>query len=109
MLEKWKYFFVAAGVLTMVPALIMKCDFGRWMFIIMAYYFVVILSLLAMKDTLIEEEIHNLGEKIKGMGPVGFILMIYPAFFLPFKDVVISQTSYNVADIINTYFLHLWK
>jgi len=109
MLEKWKYFFVAAGVLTMVPALIMKCDFGRWMFIIMAYYFVVILSLLAMKDTLIEEEIHNLGEKIKGMGPAGFILMIYPAFFLPFKDVVISQTSYNVADIINTYFLHLWK
>lgn len=108
-LEKWKYFFVAAGVVTMVPALIMKCDFGRWMFIIMAYYFIVILSLLAMKDVLVEEEIRNLGEKIKGMGPIGFVLLIYPAFFLPFKDVVISQTSYNVADIINSHFLHLWK
>ncbi|MBQ8519314.1 MAG: hypothetical protein IJ455_06935 [Agathobacter sp.] len=108
-LEKWKYFFVAIGVGTMVPALIMKCDFGRWMFIIIAYYFVVILSLLAMKDRLVEEEIHVLGGKIRKLGIAGLVLYIYPAFFLPFKDVVISQTSYNVADILNTYFLHLWK
>ena len=108
-MEKWKYFFVAAGAGTMVPALLMKCDFGRWMFIIIAYYFVVILSLLAMKDKLVEEEIHALGARIRKLGPAGLVLYIYPAFFLPFKDVVISQTSYNVADIINTYFLHLWK
>ncbi|MBQ2902226.1 MAG: hypothetical protein IJE49_10310 [Agathobacter sp.] len=108
-LEKWKYFFVAAGSVTMVPALLMKCDFGRWMFIIIAYYFVVILSLLAMQDKLVETEIHALGERIRKLGIAGLVLYIYPAFFLPFKDVVISQTSYNVADIINTYFLHLWK
>jgi len=108
-MEKWKYFFVAVGAGTMVPALLMKCDFGRWMFIIIAYYFVVILSLLAMKDKLVEEEIHALGARIRKLGPAGLVLYIYPAFFLPFKDVVISQTSYNVADIINTYFLHLWK
>ena len=108
-LEKWKYFFVAIGVGTMVPALIMKCDFGRWMFIIIAYYFVVILSLLAMKDKLVEEEIHALGARIKNLGVAGLALYIYPAFMLPFKDVVISQTSYNIADLFNTYFLHLWK
>jgi len=108
-LEKWKYFFVAAGVVTIVPALIMKCDFGRWMFMIIAYYFVVILSMLAMQDKLVEEEIHALGERVRQMGIAGFVLYIYPAFFLPFKDVVISQTSYNIADLINTYFLHLWK
>lgn len=108
-LDKWKYFFVAAGVVTIVPALIMKCDFGRWMFMIIAYYFVVILSLLAMKDKLVEDEIQALGESVRKMGPAGLVLYIYPAFFLPFKDVVISQTSYNIADLINTYFLHLWK
>lgn len=108
-LEKWKYFFVAIGVGTIVPALIMKCDFGRWMFMIIAYYFVVVLAMLAMKDKLVEEEIHALAERVKKLGIAGMILYIYPAFMLPFKDVVISQTSYNIADLINTYFLHLWK
>ena len=109
MLEKWKYFFVAMGVVTIVPAIILKCDFGRWMFMIIAYYFVVVLSLIAMKDKLVEEEISALYERVKKMGIAGLVLFIYPSFMLPFKDVVISQTSYNIADLINTYFLHLWK
>ena len=108
-LDKWKYFFVAVGAGTMVPALIMKCDFGRWVFMMMAYYFVVILALIAMKDKLVEEEIHATAQKVKKLGPAAFVLLIYPAFFLPFKDVVISQLSYNVADILNAEFLHLWK
>ena len=108
-LDKCKYFLVAIGVATIVPALIMKCDFGRWMFMIIAYYFVVVLALLGMKDKLVEEEIHALGERVKKMGLSGIVLYLYPAFMLPFKDVVISQTSYNIADLINTYFLHLWK
>ena len=108
-LEKWKYFFVAVGSATMIPALIMKCDFGRWMFIIIAYYFVVILALVAMKDKLVEEELTALALRLKALGPIAFVILLYPAFFLPFKDVVISQTSYNVADILNSEFLHLWK
>lgn len=108
-IDKWKYFFVSVGAATMIPALIMKCDFGRWVFMMMAYYFVVILALVAMRDSLVEEELHAVADRIKKMGPAGLVLLIYPAFFLPFKDVVISQLSYNVADILNAEIFHLWK
>ena len=108
-IDKWKYFFVSVGAATMIPALIMKCDFGRWVFMMMAYYFVVILALVAMRDSLVEEELHAVADRINKMGPAGLVLLIYPAFFLPFKDVVISQLSYNVADILNTEIFHLWK
>lgn len=108
-LDKWKYFFVAVGSATIIPALILKCDFGRWMFMIIAYYFVVILSLVAMKDTLVENEIKHITHKIKKLGVGAWILLLYPAFMVPFKDVVICQLSYNIANKINELFLHLWK
>lgn len=108
-LEKCKYFFVSIGVVTMIPTIILKCDFGRWMFMIMAYYFVVILSLIAMKDKLVEEEVKNTFAKIRKLGPAAIVLFVYPLLFLPFKDVVISQVSYDIADFLNDNFLHLWE
>ncbi len=108
-LDKWKYFFVAIGSGTIVPALIMKCDFGRWMFMIIAYYFIVVLSLVAMKDTLVENEIKNIAHKVKKLGVGAWVLLLYPSFMVPFKDVVICQLSYNVADKLNELFLHLWQ
>jgi len=108
-LEKFKYLLVAVGVGTMIPTIILKCDFGRWMFMILAYYFVVILSLIAMKDKLVEQEVKNTMDKIRTLGPAAIIVFVYPLLFLPFKDVVISQVSYDIADFINDNFLHLWK
>ena len=108
-LDKCKYFFVAIGVGTMLPTIILKCDFGRWMFMIMAYYFVVILSLIAMRDKLVEQEIKDTFDKICSLGPAAIIVFVYPLLFLPFKDVVISQVSYDIADFLNDNFLHLWK
>ena len=108
-LDKWKYFFVAVGSATIIPALIMKCDFGRWMFMIIAYYFVVILSLIAMKDTLVEKEVKNIADRIKKLGVGAWVLLSYPVLMVPFKDVLISQLSYNVADKLNELFLHLWQ
>lgn len=108
-LDKCKYFFVAIGVGTMIPTIILKCDFGRWMFMIMAYYFVVILSLIAMKDKIVEEEVKNTFVKIRSLGPAAIALFVYPLLFLPFKDVVISQVSYDIADFLNDNFLHLWE
>lgn len=107
-LEKVKYLFVAIGSATMIPTIILKCDFGRWMFMIIAYYFVVILALLAMGDKLVEKEVANTADKLKKLGPAIVILFIYAAIFIPFKDVTIANSSFNIADMLNTNFLHLW-
>lgn len=108
-LDKCKYLFVSIGAATMIPTIILKCDFGRWMFMIMAYYFVVVLALIAMKDKLVEEEVKNTFAGIRKLGIGKILVFIYPILFLPFKDVVISQMSYDFAKFLNDNFLHLWK
>ena len=107
-LNKWKYIFVAIGAGTIVPDLLLKCDFGRWMFAIIAYYAVVIIALIAMNDTLVETEVKalitNVNEKFSG----AIILLVYPFLMQPLLDVAICGFVSNIANMLNDAFLHLW-
>lgn len=107
-IEKFKYFIVSIGAATIIPCLILKCDFGRWLFAVVCYYCVIIIALLALKDKLIETELTNLIDKVKQKGAITSLLFVYPLLFQPFRDVKISDLTFRIADKLNDSFLHMW-
>lgn len=106
--DKWKYFFVSIGAATIIPDLILKCDYGRWMFAIICYYCVVILALLAMKDKIVEREFLNLTTTLNKKSPASILLLAYPIVFQPLWDVAICYLVARWAGQINDLFLHWW-
>ena len=95
---KLKYLAVAVGAATILPDLLMKIDYGRWMFSIIFYYFVVILMLLAMGDTLIGRQFHRSVEAIKRRPAAVIFLLIYPLLFTPLEDVYICDFTRILVD-----------
>lgn len=106
--DKWKYFFVSIGAATIIPDLLLKCDYGRWMFAIICYYCVVILSLLAMKDKIVEREFFNLTDSLNKKSPASILLLAYPIVFQPLRDVAICYLVAKWAGMLNNMFLHWW-
>lgn len=106
--QKWAYRFVAIGSLTIVPDLLLKCDYGRWMFAIISYYSVVMLSLLAMRDSQVERILEEQKKRLMDRFPGAVFLLGYPLLFIPFGDVAICGLTYNLADKINELLLHWW-
>lgn len=107
-IDKFKYFMVSIGSATILPDLILKCDYGRWMFAIIAYYAVVILALLAMKDEIVTSELKSLMAKVDNKIPGAIVLLIYPMLFQPLQDVTICSLVAEWASKINETFLHWW-
>lgn len=107
--SKWKYIFVAIGAGTIIPDLILKCDYGRWMFAIVCYYAVVIIALLGMKDTHVETQLKEMVASIKQKWSFSILLLGYPILLQPFLDIEICGISYAIADFLNDSFLHLWE
>ncbi len=106
--EKLKYLAVAIGSFTIIPNFILKVDYARWTMSIICYYSVVTLSLLAMRDKLIEEEVRGAFLRIKSHGVVAILLMAYPFLFVPFWDVYYDYLLKHIGDWLNLIFLHLW-
>lgn len=103
--EKWKYFFVLAGAGTILPDILLKADSGRWMFSVICYYCVVLLSLIAMGDPLIELQVQETLAAIK-RHPGAILLLIYPLLFQPLGDVYICDITEGIGKFINDYLLH---
>lgn len=107
-LDKFKYVLVAIGAATIIPDLLLKCDYGRWMFAIICYYCVVLLALLAMQDRIVEKELLCLTTELNQKSPLAIVLLIYPIIFQPLYDVAICYVVANWAGKINDLFLHWW-
>ena len=105
--EKWKYIFVAIGSATILPDMLLKVDYGRWMFSIICYYMVVILALLAMRDTAVEDQVKLLIDKTK-QKPWAALLLVYPIVFQPLGDVNICDLTDRIGQFLNTNLLHWW-
>lgn len=103
--EKWKYFFVAAGAGTILPDILLKVDSGRWIFSIVCYYCVVLLSLLSMGDSLVERQAQESLAAIK-RHPGSILLLIYPFLFQPLGDVYICDITEWIGKFLNNYLLH---
>lgn len=102
--EKWKYLAVAAGALTMVPDFLLKVDFGRWTYAVISYYMITILSLLAMGDKNTEQQVKRVMDNIYGK-PWAALFLVYPILFVPFHDVVITETIDRVCILVRQFIL----
>jgi hypothetical protein len=107
-IERWKYAAVALGIATILPELVLKVDYGRWMFCIIAYYCLVILCLLANDDRKITETLRETVASIRGRIPFAWILLLYPMLFVPFRDVYISDVTTWLMDHVEAPLLGLW-
>lgn len=106
-LDKFKYFVVLIGSLTMLPDFILKVDYGRWFMAVMLYYIVVILALMMMKDEGMERQLKKTFDSIASKS-WSFLLMIYPVLLVPLCDVdinpIINFITTEMIDVMLTYF-----
>ena len=86
-----KYVFILIGPLTMLPDFLLKVDYGRWVMSVVAYYFVVILALIAMRDTVTCDVMARISVKLSSK-LWSYMMPVYPLFFLPYWDVDISES-----------------
>ncbi|MBO6154631.1 MAG: hypothetical protein J6O60_04295 [Lachnospiraceae bacterium] len=98
--DKIKYFFVAAGALTMLPDYLLKIDYGRWVMSTIAYYAIVIVSLVAMGDLFICKRLLETYEKYKSKS-WSLLLFVYPIMFIPFNDVDIDGFMQQLSAWLN--------
>lgn len=97
---KLKYLAVAVGSATILPDLIVKIDYGRWMFSIVFYYFVTIFVLLAGKDEIIVRNFNREAERMRQKPALFMALLIYPVLFTPFKDVYICDLTNDITNYL---------
>jgi hypothetical protein len=96
--EKLKYLAVAFGAATILPDLIVKIDYGRWMFSIIFYYFIIIAMLLAMGDPLIRKHFDAIVDEMKKKPYLVAVLLGYPILFTPLEDVNICDMTRMIVD-----------
>lgn len=108
MVEKIKYILIISGSLTILPLLILKVDFGRWMFAVIHYYLIILLALITMDDKLTIKHLHITIEKIKSNKGFMLLLLMYPIILQPLRDVSICKLTAKIGGVINELWLHWW-
>ena len=100
--DKIKYIFAAIGAGTILPDLLLKVDFGRWMYAIIAYYCVVLLALFAMGDEAVGKQFCLQIDRVKKHGFAAAVMLLYPLVLQPLWDVAICSVVAKLAGYINT-------
>lgn len=106
-IDKFKYVVLAVGVLTILPNLILKVDYGRWMFSIIVYYILIFAFLIAAGDKQFTLALDGEINRIKAK-PFVLIFYVLPLMVTPMWDVNICMVSAHLAGDLNSNLLHLW-
>ena len=107
--EKALYLLLSVGALTILPDLLFKVDFGRWMYTVIFYYTVVLSVLIKENDNKVLDVINgNNGKRAKMIKWYLSALLIYFLFMQPFGDVDINTLTKEVVYTFNSAVLHLW-
>ena len=105
---KWKYRIVAWGAFTILPLFVCKVDYGRWFFAVIIYYVIIVLTLVAMGDKVVEAQLFGLMARVRETYSWSMLLLLYAVLFMPFWDVHICGFLKNISNPIHEAFLHLW-
>ncbi len=89
--EQFVYLMVALGAFTVLPEMILKVDYGRYVFAVFFYYIAIVMSLIAMGDQTVAEQLEQTKLVVKQKIPFAIILLVYPMLFVPFYDIPISM------------------
>lgn len=106
-IDKWKYGIIIVGAVTILPDMILKVDYGRWIFAIISYYLVILLALYAMKDNVVEAQSQYTLEHMKSRCSYAGMLLAYPLLFQPLMHISICPLTERIVDIINVHF-NIW-
>ncbi len=98
--DRLAYLAASLGTLTVVPEILLKVDFARYVFAVFFYYIVVVMCLIVMGDKKTIDTFHMTKEKIKNKIPFAIILIVYPMMFMPLYDIIISLVDSNISQII---------
>lgn len=93
------------GGLAVVPQMILKVDYGRYVFMTFTYYILMSMSFLALGDQTLARQIEDSKKRIKSATPFPLVVILYPMFYMPLHDVVISGAAYRVS----TWFVSLFQ
>ncbi len=93
------------GGLTVLPQMILKVDYGRYVFMTFTYYILTAMCFIAMGDKAVAAQIENSKQRIRSATPFPLAVLLYPMFFMPLHDVVISGAAYRVS----TWFVSLFQ
>lgn len=102
-----RYALIPVMSLSSIPCLITEINYGPVFFSITTYYTLVILSLCALKDEIILEQLYILMEDIKHRYKYSSLLLVYIATVIPYYDIHINQIIYNIINWLDTNYLHL--
>lgn len=91
--EKVAYSLVMLGAATVVPEMILKVDYGRYVYAVFFYYIAIVLCLIAMGDQVIAGQLEETKQAVKAKLPCAIILLVYPMIFMPLYDIIISSVD----------------
>lgn len=98
--KKFAYILITLGAGTILPEMILKTDYGRYMFALIFYYIGCVLILLAMGDEGATRQVKELMEFLKEHMMLSIFLLMYAFLFVPFRDFHISDVLEEFYDMI---------
>ncbi len=107
-LKKGFYLLLSIGSFAILPCLIIKVDYGRWIYTVICYYMVTFSSLIAMGDDELAKTIKDLVVSIKEKYSYASLFLLYPMLFVPFWDVHINELLGHISNCINENLLNIW-
>lgn len=87
---KLKYLAVAVGSLTILPDMLLKVDYGRWILAVVTYYLLIILAMLILRDPFVTEETKNVVEDVN-KHPAWLVYFTLVVLTVPYMDVDIDM------------------
>ena len=100
-LLRFKYLVMIVGVLTLIPLLAMKVDYGRWCFAAVMYYVMTLLAMMAMGDEVVFDGWRSTIVKLREKWLLGPVLLAYAMMLTPFTDLSIGKFCYQIYDFPN--------
>lgn len=94
-IDKFITFIVLAGPLTLVPEILLKVDFGRYVYSILFYYLAIFVVLLALRDRRVEETVNYWKGVIISQKVFALLGIAYLFLFMPFR-------GYRICDVVTT-------
>lgn len=98
--EKWTGLAVLIAPLTLLPEILLKVDFGRYIFSICFYYLAIVLMLMALKDQQVITTVKTWRDKMAAHKLMACMALLYLFLFLPFRGYRICDAVTTIVSII---------
>ena len=98
-LTRLPYIAMAVGALTTLPLFILKIDYGRWIYAVIAYYCLMLMAFMMMRDEKVTGAYCSVTARLAQAGRfVPALLVVYSAVFVPFYDMSIDRIIQAIYD-----------